>query len=80
MARRTGISKRSPELNTKDHFRRYAKVSKADIIEAYRDLFREMGGEGELDDEKWFNDLEHRIEILKSYRAAGTVDGAAKQV
>ena len=43
-------------------------MSKADIVEAYRDIFREFGGEGELDDTKWMEDLERRIEILKRYR------------
>ena len=45
-----GHVKRSPQLGNRAHRIRYTKMSKADIIEAYRDMFREMGGVAELDD------------------------------
>lgn len=64
-----GHVKRSPQLGNRAHRIRYTKMSKADIIEAYRDMFREMGGVDELDDVEWFKDLEVRIALLKNYRA-----------
>lgn len=66
-----GHVKRAPELKNKDHFGRYAKLSKADIVEAFRDMFREYGGVDELDDIEWMNDLERRVALLKSLREQG---------
>lgn len=65
-----GNVKRSPQLTKLEHRIDYRRMTKADIIEAYRDLFREMGGVDELDDTEWFKDLQHRIELLKMYRKA----------
>jgi hypothetical protein len=62
--------KRAPQLSGKQQYNEYASISKADIVEAYRDLFREFGGEGELDDVEWMIDLKRRIELLKAYRNA----------
>ena len=69
--------KRYPQIK-KEHAKRYAKISKADMVEAYRDLFREFGDAGELDNEQWLADMEHRIEILKinrEYDAKRIADG-----
>lgn len=52
-----GHVKRSPQLATMEHKIAYERMSKADIVEAYRDLFRELGGVNELDDIEWMNDL-----------------------
>jgi hypothetical protein len=60
--------KRAPQLRGKDQFKRYAALSKADIVEAFRDLFREYGGVDELDDTEWLIDLERRVALLKHYR------------
>lgn len=62
-----GSIKRAPELKNSDHFARYHKMSKADIVEAYRDLFRACMGV-ELEDEEWMTDLEERVVLLKNYR------------
>lgn len=61
--------KRAPTLTSKQQFVRYEKLSKADIVEAFRDLFRECGGVDELDDTEWLNDLERRVALLKAYRS-----------
>lgn len=66
-----GSIKRAPELTSANQIRRYARMSKADIVEAFRDLYREYGGAGELDDLEWLDDLERRITILKTYRSNG---------
>jgi len=63
-----GHVKRSPQLATMEHKIAYERMSKADIVEAYRDLFRELGGVNELDDIEWMNDLQARIDLLKEYR------------
>ena len=65
-----GTVKRAPELESREHRIKYSQMSKADIVEAYRDLFREMGGVGETDDSEWMQDLQRRITILKTYRKA----------
>ena len=63
-----GYVKRSPRLANREHRIAYTKMSKADIIEAYRDMFREMGGVDELDDTEWMKDLQSRIALLKMHR------------
>lgn len=45
------------------------RMSKTDLLEAYRDMFREFGGAGELDDSQWIADLNRRVGIVKNYRA-----------
>jgi len=67
-----GHVKRYPTLANKEQHKRYSKISKADIVEAFRDMFREMGGVDELDDTEWLNDLERRVALLKSYRKANS--------
>lgn len=73
-----GSVKRSPELTKREHRIAYTKMSKADIIEAYCDIYRQMGGAGELDDTEWMQDLQERIALLKRYR--DTEKRQAKQV
>lgn len=63
-----GHVKRSPQLASKDQQKQYSKLSKADIVEAFRDMFRELGGVDELDDVEWMKDLERRVNLLKNYR------------
>lgn len=58
---------RPPQI-THDNFKVYDQISKADLVEAFRDMFREFGGAGESDDTEWVKDLQHRIENLKRYR------------
>lgn len=60
--------KRYPQLTNREHYKRYEALSKADITEAFRDMFREFGGAGELDNVEWMNDLERRVNLLKKYR------------
>lgn len=74
-----GHVKRSPKLASKDQQTSYRKLSKADIIEAYRDIFRQMGGCGELDDIEWMKDLNERVILLKTYREQWKREDLAEQ-
>lgn len=61
-----GHIKRYPQIR-KEHRVRYTRISKADLVEAFRDLYQETSG-NELDDSDWIDDLERRVQILKTYR------------
>ena len=63
-----GQVKRFPKIR-KEHNMRYSRISKADLVEAFRDIYREMC-ENEFDDTEWMDDLERRVKLLKVYREA----------
>jgi hypothetical protein len=65
--------KRTPDISY-EHRIRYERISKADIVEAFRDLFREFGGVDEQDDTVWMVELEYRVALLKSYRTGQPID------
>jgi hypothetical protein len=65
--------KRTPDIKY-EHRLRYERISKADIVEAFRDLFREFGGVDEQDDTVWMAELEYRVALLKSYRTGQPID------
>ncbi len=58
--------KRAPDI-PREFAGRYAAISKADLVEAFRDLFREAYGR-EFDDTDWIVELEHRVEIVRRER------------
>lgn len=62
--------KRNPAI-TSDHLAKYTKISKADLVEAFRDFARDVGGFGETDESQWFAELERRVEIVRAQRKAG---------
>jgi hypothetical protein len=57
--------KRTPDISY-EHRIRYERISKADIVEAFRDLFREFGGVDEQDDTVWMVELEYRVALLRA--------------
>lgn len=61
--------KRSPEIAPADR-KRYARLSKADLMDAYIDLYQQVFGERTPDTKIW-DDIESRTRALKRYRDAG---------
>ncbi len=70
--RNMGSIKRSPDISNK-HEAMYAKISKSDLVEAYRDLYR-IAEHDEFDDEHWMKDLQDRVALLKMWRKAWKED------
>lgn len=64
-----GVIKRAPEI-PREVVGRYEAISKADWVEAFRDLYLQCFGETASADE-WMADAERRREILRTYRQAG---------
>ena len=70
MPRPMGIGKRSPDSLKpfdRDRSGQYARTSKADLMDAYADLYRQTHGD---DMPIWtiMADLEHRNKIMRNYR------------
>jgi len=60
---------RRPEINNGKVLDAVDKISKSDWIDAYFDLYRQMGGEGASEQEILEN-AQRRLKILKRYRAS----------
>lgn len=62
--------KRPPAIKT-EHRARYDRISKADLVEAFRDLAREYLPETDYLETAWFIELERRVEIVRRERKHG---------